>query len=60
MLIPLYRVHKEYHNSIYFFTRAQAEEFALAKDAEWDICYFFSHDDAIKKVENNSKWQKGE
>ena len=55
-MTPLYRVHKEYHNDMYFFTRAQAEEFAKAKNAEWDICYFFSHNDALAKVERNGRW----
>ena len=60
MLYPIYRVHKEYHNSQYFFTRTAAEEFAKEKDAEWNICYVYDHAQAVRKVENNPEWQKGE
>jgi len=55
-LIPLYRVHKENHNSMYFFTRTQAIEFAKAKDAEVDITYWYNHDKALAKVEQNGVW----
>ena len=55
-LFPLYRVHKENHNDMFFFTRTQAEEFAHAKDAEVDTFYFYDHEKALVKVEQNGVW----
>ena len=61
-LIPIYRVHKDNHNSQYFFTRSCAEDMALAKDAEVDICYRYNHEQAQELIEreNAKKWQKGD
>ena len=39
MLVPIYRVYKDNHNSQFFFTRSCAEDMAHAKNAEWNIVY---------------------
>ena len=56
MMYAVYRVHKDYHNTMYFFTRSQAEEFAKAKNAEWDIIYKPTHKNVVELVERNGEW----
>ena len=55
-LLPLYRVHKENHNSQYFYNRKLAEEFAREHNAEWDIVYTRNRITALEKINQNGEW----
>ena len=61
MLVPIYRVYKDNHNSQFFFTRSCAEDMAHAKNAEWNIVYKKDLETARQFIEkaNIKLWQKG-
>ena len=56
MMIAVYRVAKENHNTQYFLFRKEAELFAEDKNANWDIVYRNTIDEANKLCNNKLAW----
>jgi hypothetical protein len=55
-MIPIYRVHRDFHNDQFFLHKIEAKLFATEHGAEWDIYYRETLDKAKALVASSKEW----